>query len=101
LRQINGHVPIPDLAFFIDVDPRVSLERIINRDGGATKKEETDLLIMARTRDNFINRVWGFDSHYYVIDGNRAEAPIAAEVYDRLAGFLNGDFKHCSSKAAG
>ena len=70
LQSLNRYVPIPDLTFYLDVDPVEAVRRIIARDGKSQKKEETDLQAMNTVRNVFISQPWGAINNYHVIKGN-------------------------------
>jgi thymidylate kinase len=50
--------------------PNIAYERIVNRDGRYTKKEETDMKILSKVRDNFIIQPWGVLKNYYIVNSN-------------------------------
>ena len=70
LQSLNRYVPVPDLTFYLDVDPVEAVRRIIARDGKSRKKEETDLHAMNTVRNVFISQPWGAIDNYHVIGGN-------------------------------
>ena len=58
VESLNSFVPEPDLAFYLDVPPEVSLVRISSRDGVAAKYEEQQLEILAAVRQLFLSQPW-------------------------------------------
>ena len=67
LKEINKHLPLPDVTIYIDVMPQTAYNRIIMRDGQYTKKEETDLAMLESVRNNFIVQPWGENPNYHII----------------------------------
>ena len=70
LKEINKYLPLPDITIYIDILPNIAYERIVNRDGRYTKKEETDMKILSKVRDNFISQPWGVLKNYYIVNSN-------------------------------
>jgi dTMP kinase len=75
LREIQKHLPQPDLTFLLDIEPRVSTERkTTGRD-----KYEQDLALLARVRDSYISQAHA--SGWVCLDANRDRDAVAADVY--------------------
>lgn len=72
LHELNRFVPMPDITFYIDIDVKTALQRIIARDGKATKKEETDFNTMSKVREVFLQQPWGKIQDYYILDGTNS-----------------------------
>ena len=70
LTEINKLLPLPDITIYIDVDVQQAYQRILSRDGKYTKKEETDMELLARVRKNFLDQPWGANNNYYIVNGN-------------------------------
>jgi dTMP kinase len=71
LQQINRYAPAPDLAVYLDVEPDLAIRRIVARDGHSEKREELDVDMMRRVRNNFLSTPWGISPSYHVLDGTR------------------------------
>lgn len=69
LKNIFVLVPSPDVTVYIDIPPEVALGRIIKRDGKYTKKEETDVIRLAKVRDCFLAQPWGKSETFHIVDG--------------------------------
>ena len=81
LKDINIHLPIPDITIYLDIDPKIAYERIINRDGGYTKKEETDLELLSSVRNVFLKQPWGDIPNYNII---KAENRSISEIHNEI-----------------
>jgi len=68
VQEINRYVPYPDLTFFFDVPPAVSLARIRGR-GDTPKWEELNSARIAAIEDQFREQPWGEVPGYHVLDG--------------------------------
>jgi dTMP kinase len=84
LREIQRHLPQPDVTFLLDIPPEVSARRkTADRD-----RYERDLALLARVRESY--RRQAADSHWIVLDASRDRDVIGLEVYEavrqRMAG---------------
>jgi dTMP kinase len=70
----------PDLTFVIDTDPEVALARGLARKGGEDRFESLGLEFQAKLRAGFLALAAEWPRRVRVIDGNRDEAAVAAEV---------------------
>jgi dTMP kinase len=70
----------PDLTFVIDTDPEVALARGLARKGGEDRFESLGLEFQAKLRAGFLALAEEWPRRLRVIDGNRDEAAVAAEV---------------------
>ena len=68
LCEINKHLPLPSITIYLDINPMTAYKRILNRDGGYTKKEETDIGLLTLARDAFLKQPWGYTPNYYIIE---------------------------------
>ncbi|MCL1935459.1 MAG: dTMP kinase [Defluviitaleaceae bacterium] len=68
LKEINKFLPMPQFTFYLDINIKEALSRIIKRDNTITN-EEKNLKTMSFVRDNFILQPWGISENYYIIDG--------------------------------
>lgn len=70
----------PDLTFIIDMDPAVALNRGLARKSGEDRFEEFGLGFQETLRHGFLALAHSNPERCIVIDGNRPEAEVAAEV---------------------
>ncbi len=70
----------PDLTFVIDTDPETALRRGLARQSGEDRFESLGLAFQERLRAGFLALAREFPGRVRVIDGNRSETTIAAEV---------------------
>lgn len=89
LQSLNKYVPLPDLTFYIDVDPEDAIKRIISRDGKSMKKEETDMEAMRKVREVFVSQPWGEIPNYHVINGSQEIEKIATSITQTTLDYLN------------
>ena len=74
---------LPDLTFYIDLDPKVGLDRIKDR----TKNDRLDQEKMAfheQVRAGYLELVDKYPKRIHVIDGNKSIAEIALEMIDEI-----------------
>ena len=75
LRDIQRHLPKPDLTFLLDIAPNVSARRkTTDRD-----KFERDLALLARVRDNYLRQA--ADGGWVRLDADRDREVVATEVF--------------------
>ena len=70
----------PDLTFLIDIPPEAGLARATARAGKEMRFEDMGLEVQIRARDGFLALATRFPTRFRVIDGNRPEAEVAADV---------------------
>jgi len=70
----------PDLTFIIDMDPDVALRRGLARGSGEDRFEEFGLSFQETLRHGFLALARAEPDRCIVIDGNRTENEVAAEV---------------------
>lgn len=70
----------PDLTFIIDMDPKVALDRGLARRSGEDRFEEFGLGFQETLRHGFLALARANPERCVVIDGNREEAEVAAEI---------------------
>jgi len=73
LREMQLHLPEPDITFLLDIAPEVSARRkTIDRD-----KYERDLALLARVRDSYVRQM---DHAWVRLDADRDRDVVAGEV---------------------
>jgi len=78
LRDVQRHLPHPDLTFLLDIDPDVSARRkATDRD-----KYERDLLLLARVRDSYLRQAAA--DGWVRLDADRDRAAVAGDVFDAV-----------------
>lgn len=80
----------PDLTFLIDIPPEAGLARATARAGKEMRFEDMGLEVQRRVRDGFLALAAQAPARFRVIDGNRPEAEVAAEVQAVATGWLAG-----------
>lgn len=78
----------PDLTFLIDLPPEAGLARATARAGKEMRFEDMGLDVQTRARDGFLALAARFPDRFRVIDGNRDQAKVAADVWDKAARWL-------------
>ena len=70
----------PDLTVIIDMDPEPALRRGLARRSGEDRFEDFGLAFQEAARHGFLALARAFPDRCVVIDGNRTEAEVAAEI---------------------
>lgn len=70
----------PDLTFLIDIPPEAGLARATARAGAEMRFEGMGLEVQTRARNGFLALAARHPTRFRVIDGDRPEAEVAAEV---------------------
>lgn len=70
----------PDLTFLIDIPPEAGLARATARAGAEMRFEGMGLEVQTLARNGFLDLAARHPERFRVIDGNRPEAEVAAEV---------------------
>lgn len=83
VKQLNNGTLIPDLTVFLDVEPKILLQRISIRDGKTTKFEEREPTMFTKVREAFLNEA--LPSNALIIDGTLSEE----EIHKIIIGELN------------
>src|SRR4051812_4654224 len=74
LRDMQKHLPQPDLTFLLDIAPDVSARRKTqDRD-----KYERDLALLGRVRESYLRQV---DARWTRLDADRGRDEIAREIF--------------------
>lgn len=78
-----------DLTFLIDMDPETGLSRAKGRGGPEERFEDFGLSLQQASRQGFLNLAGEFPDRIVVIDGNRPQEVVAADItayMDRVLG---------------
>ncbi len=78
----------PDLTFLIDLPPEAGLARATARAGKEMRFEDMGLPVQTRARDGFLALAAQHPARFRVIDGNRPQADVAADVQALAFGWL-------------
>ena len=82
LRDMQRHLPQPDLTFLLDIAPDVSARRkAADRD-----KYERDLALLARVRESYLRQA--DDGTWVRLDADRDRAAVAADVFEAVRRLL-------------
>ena len=81
VQHIATHRIHPDLSFFLDITVDESLKRRALRLVNADRMEEADTAFFERVRDGYLHIASTAPSRFRIIDGMRAPAPIAEEIW--------------------
>ena len=80
----------PDLTLIIDTDPRTALTRGLARDSGEDRFEDLGLPFQQALRAGFLALAGEYPDRCRVLDGDRDERAIAADVIAALPAFTRG-----------
>jgi dTMP kinase len=69
-----------DLTFLIDMDPETGLSRAKGRGGAEERFEDFGLSLQQASRQGFLNLADEFPDRIVVIDGNRPQEAVAADI---------------------
>lgn len=83
LRDIQRHLPQPDVTFLLDIAPEVSARRkTADRD-----KYERDLELLGRVRGSYLRQV---NDHWIRLDADRDREAVTQDVYRAVIAVLAG-----------
>lgn len=74
---------MPDITFFIDIDPEIGLKRAISR-GDSNKFELKDLSFHQDVYNKFKNLTYLFPSRIILIDGSKSIEEIAERIMEKF-----------------
>jgi dTMP kinase len=81
LRDMQKHLPQPDLTFLLDIAPEVSAQRkTSDRD-----KYERDLALLGRVRESYLRQL---TDGWMRVDANRDRQLVAADIYGAVEPLL-------------
>jgi dTMP kinase len=82
LREVQRHLPQPDLTFLLDIAPEVSAQRkATDRD-----KYERDRALLARVRESYLRQARS--AGWVRVDADRDRAAVAADVFEAVQRLL-------------
>lgn len=73
-----------DLTFLIDMDPETGLSRAKGRGGPEERFEDFGLSLQQASRQGFLDLADEFPDRIVVIDGNRPQEAVAADIADHM-----------------
>lgn len=85
--SLNGFCP--DLTFFLDIEPRVGLERVHKR-GEADRMERESLLFFERVSSTYQTLIQGM-KHVVVIDANQSLSDVQKSIIGHIQHFLDDE----------
>ena len=74
----------PDITVLIDLDPKISLARAIERSNNEARFEDFGVEMQIKLRKGFLSLAHEFPNRFMVINGNRTEAEVAENISKRL-----------------
>lgn len=93
VKYLNGEIRIPDVTVFLDLDPEITLNRIIKRDGKLVKYEERDSSMFKKIR-LFFKEVLPEDA--LIIDGTldseQIHKTIVEEINRKIKNIEEGEY---------
>ena len=82
LRDVQRHLPRPDITFLLDIAPGASAQRkTTDRD-----KYERDLALLARVRESYLRQAAA--DGWVRLDADRDRGVVAAEVFEAVSPFI-------------
>ena len=74
----------PDITFLIDMDPEVALNRALNRANNEDRFENYGINFQYQLRKNFLNIAHQHRERIKIIDGNRSQENVAAQIIESI-----------------
>lgn len=74
----------PDITFLIDMDPEVALNRALNRANNEDRFENYGINFQYKLRKNFLNIAHQHSERIKIIDGNRSQENVAAQIIESI-----------------
>ena len=74
----------PDITFLIDMDPEVALNRALNRANNEDRFENYGINFQNQLRKNFLNIAHQHSERIKIIDGNRSQENVAAQIIESI-----------------
>lgn len=88
INSINNKILWPDITFFLDVDPKIALERIKKRDKDNDRFDEESIVFRSEVRKAFLQIAKKYKNRIIVIDANRDKQVIIKEIFKKIKTFL-------------
>ena len=79
--RYNVDIPKPDLIVFLDLEPKIVLDRIMKRDKGNLAYEERDFSHVTRVRENFL-AIAALDPDIVVLDATESADTIERRILE-------------------
>ena len=70
----------PDITFLIDMDPKIALDRALNRANDEDRFENYGINFQRQLRQNFLDIANKHSDRIKIIDGNRSPQQVAAQI---------------------
>ena len=75
----------PDITILIDLDPKISLARALERSNNEARFEDFGLEMQIKLREGFLSLVNEFPNRFMLVDGNRTQAEVAENISKLLS----------------
>lgn len=79
---LNGFSP--DMNIILDLDPKVGLERVMQRGEGLDRMEDEKMEFLERARNGYLTQAKQNPSKFTVIDASQTQAEVANEVISAI-----------------
>ena len=79
---LNGFSP--DMNIILDLDPKVRLERVMQRGEGLDRMEDERMEFLERARNGYLTQAKQNPSKFTVIDASQTQAEVANEVISAI-----------------
>lgn len=89
LEQLVQGTLRPDLVLLLDLDPRVGMQRALER-GEPDRFEQEGIAFFDRVREGYLARAAGSPDRYRVIDAAQTLADVNRQLRDVLEAFVDG-----------
>ena len=74
----------PDITFLIDMDPEIALDRALNRATDEDRFENYGINFQYQLRKNFLNIAHQHRERIKIIDGNKSQENVAAQIIESI-----------------
>ena len=74
----------PDITFLIDMDPEIALDRALNRATNEDRFENYGINFQRQLRQNFLDIANTHSDRIKIIDGNRSQHQVAAQIIESM-----------------
>ena len=74
----------PDITFLIDMDPKIALDRALNRANDEDRFENYGINFQRQLRQNFLDLANKYSDRIKIIDGNRSLQQVAAQIIESV-----------------